>query len=90
MTKQQLARALETIGWSNRELAAALDCDEKLVRRWRGDTDTPARGQRNAPAAVPEPVAAWLAELALRAAPIRAALAQLHKENPPPKHWKTW
>jgi ribosome-binding protein aMBF1 (putative translation factor) len=46
-----LADALAIIGWSNRDLAYRLECDEGTVRRWH----------RTEP---PEPVARWVRVLA--------------------------
>ncbi len=45
--------ALASLRWSQRGLAEALECDDRLVRRWAcGD------------APIPPDVAAWLLELA--------------------------
>lgn len=75
MSPHALARALAAIGWSNRDLARALDCDEKFVRRWRHDS------QPRLFADVPPAVAVWLAELA-------RVIQLAHKENPAPKNWR--
>lgn len=49
MTPARLAACLATLRWSQRGLAAAIDYDDRLVRRW-------AAGERP----IPAPVAAWL------------------------------
>ena len=55
MTPTRLRECLEALRWSQRELAAALGCNDRLVRRW-------AMG---APGyAVPESVGEWLEVLA--------------------------
>jgi hypothetical protein len=48
MNAARLQACLAAIGWSQRGLATALGCDEKLIRLW---------GQRGE---VPPDVAAWL------------------------------
>ena len=48
MTPTRLREILDTLHWSQRDLAHLLGCNERLVRRW-------AAGQ----AEVPSPVAAW-------------------------------
>lgn len=53
MTAQRLRDILALLRWSQRGLAEALDCDDRLVRRW-------ASGDGS----VPEPVAEWLEALA--------------------------
>lgn len=62
MATNELAEALETLHWPQRTLAAVLGVDESSVRRW----------QRGA-SAVPDPVAAWLRQL-----------AAAHRRHPPP------
>jgi hypothetical protein len=52
MTEDEFAEALLAIGWTGRQLAAELACDERMVRRW-------ARGE----APVPAPIARWLGVL---------------------------
>lgn len=49
MTPERLADCLRALRWSQRGLAAAIDYDDRLVRRW-------AAGERP----IPAPVAAWL------------------------------
>lgn len=49
MTRDDFLAALSAIRWSQRGLADALGCDDRLVRRW-------ASGE----AAIPPPVAVWL------------------------------
>lgn len=42
MTSDQFTHALETLGWSERELARRLACDPKLANRWsRGISEVP-------------------------------------------------
>lgn len=53
MSPSDLREALASLRWSQRGLAEALECDDRLVRRW-------ASGD----AQVPPEVAAWLMELA--------------------------
>lgn len=53
MTPDRLRLALGLLRWSQRGLAEALECDDRLVRRW-------ASGH----ASVPPEVAAWLEALA--------------------------
>jgi len=53
VTGAELAVALRTIGWSQRELARRVGVDETRVRRWARDA-----------ARMPDDVAAWLAEAA--------------------------
>lgn len=65
MTPDAFRYALETLGWSWVFLAEKLDCNERTVRRW-------ANGTRE----VPEPIAMWLADLAL-----------YHNDRPPPE-WR--
>jgi hypothetical protein len=55
MTPTRLRDCLEAIRWSQRELAAALGCNDRLVRRWA----VGAPGY-----AVPESVGEWLEALA--------------------------
>ncbi|WP_456013978.1 helix-turn-helix domain-containing protein [Methylorubrum populi] len=53
MTSDRLREALALLRWSQRGLAEALECDDRLVRRWAsGDSD------------IPISVAAWLETLA--------------------------
>ncbi|ACI50343.1 conserved hypothetical protein [Gluconacetobacter diazotrophicus PA1 5] len=53
MTPTRLRECLVLVRWSQRGLAAALDADERLVRRWAsGDAD------------IPEAVAEWIEGLA--------------------------
>jgi hypothetical protein len=55
MTPTRLRECLEILRWSQRELAAALGCNDRLVRRWAvGAPDY----------AVPESVGKWLEVLA--------------------------
>ena len=52
MTGARLRQCLALMRWSQRELAGALGCDDRLVRRWAaGGAD------------IPEPVAEWLEAL---------------------------
>ncbi len=53
MSPSDLREALVALRWSQRGLAEALGCDDRLVRRW-------ASGD----AAVPADVAVWLLDLA--------------------------
>ncbi len=53
MSPSQLRDALALLRWSQRGLAEALGCDDRLVRRW-------AAGD----AAIPAEIAGWLATLA--------------------------
>ena len=53
MSPSELREALDAVRWSQRSLASALECDDRLVRRW-------AAGG----AAVPQNVAVWLRRLA--------------------------
>ena len=53
MTADDFTAALETIGWSGRQLSAMLGCDHNLPGRWAAGT-----------AAVPPPIARWLERLA--------------------------
>ncbi|MEE8659641.1 XRE family transcriptional regulator [Acetobacteraceae bacterium EV16G] len=53
MSPVDLRRSLNTLHWSQRGLAEAIECDPRLVRRWvSGDS------------AIPEEVANWLRNLA--------------------------
>lgn len=53
MTPDRFRECLTLLRWSQRGLAEALECDDRLVRRWAsGDAD------------IPPSVAAWLAALA--------------------------
>lgn len=52
MTPDRLRECLALLRWSQRGLADALQVDERQVRRWA------------AGAAIPPPVAAWLAKAA--------------------------
>jgi len=78
MTEEQCAAALETIGWSQRGLAAELACDERMVRRW-------ALGE----APVPSSIARWLTRLAAFHARQRAAQEAFHASHPAPEDWRT-
>jgi ribosome-binding protein aMBF1 (putative translation factor) len=43
MTADEFTEALQLIGWSQRQLAAMLDCDNVIVWRWAtGRADIPA------------------------------------------------
>jgi transcriptional regulator with XRE-family HTH domain len=53
MNTERLRECLSAIRWSQHDLARALDCSPRLIRRW-------ASGD----AAVPDVVARWLATLA--------------------------
>ena len=55
MTPTRLRDCLEALRWSQRELAAVLGCDDRLVRRWA--VGTPGY-------AVPGSVGEWLEALA--------------------------
>jgi transcriptional regulator with XRE-family HTH domain len=55
MTPTRLRECLESLRWSQRELAAALGCNDRLVRRWA----VGAPGY-----AVPESLGEWLEVLA--------------------------
>jgi len=55
MTPTRLRECLEALRWSQRELAATLECNDRLVRRW---------AVRVPGYAVPECVGAWLEVLA--------------------------
>jgi ribosome-binding protein aMBF1 (putative translation factor) len=52
MSPTRLRECLAHLRWSQRSLADALTCDERLVRRW-------AAGQAD----VPEDVASWLEQM---------------------------
>jgi plasmid maintenance system antidote protein VapI len=53
MTPDRLRTALASLRWTQRGLAAILECDDRIVRRWiDGQADIPAS------------VAAWLETLA--------------------------
>jgi ribosome-binding protein aMBF1 (putative translation factor) len=52
-TPTQLREWLDAIGWTQRGLAAQLDCDERMVRRWF-----------NGEWKMPPSVAAWLKRIA--------------------------
>ena len=53
MTPDRMREALFLLRWSQRGLAEALECDDRLVRRWAsGDAE------------IPVSVAAWLETLA--------------------------
>lgn len=53
MTPARFHEALASLRWTQRGLAAILECDDRLVRRWAsGEADIPAS------------VAAWLETLA--------------------------
>jgi len=49
MTSTRLRECLAVLGFTQRGLAAFLECDERMVRRWAAGAD-----------AVPEVVSAWL------------------------------
>ena len=52
VTPTRLRACLTALRWTQRGLAAALDCDDRLVRRWSaGDAD------------IPESVAEWIEAL---------------------------
>jgi hypothetical protein len=51
MTPTRLRECLDALRWSQRDLAAALGCNDRLVRRWAAGA--PGR-------AVPESVGKWL------------------------------
>ncbi len=53
MSPNRLREALSLLRWSQRGLAEALGCDDRLVRRWASGDAT-----------VPPDVATWLADLA--------------------------
>lgn len=53
MTGARLRECLALLRWSQRELAQALGCNDRLTRRWAGDG-----------APIPENVADWLETLA--------------------------
>jgi hypothetical protein len=47
MTSDELQTALRTIGWSQRQLAAILECDNVIVWRWAtGRADIPPSIER--------------------------------------------
>lgn len=52
MTPERMSECLSLVRWSQRGLADALECDDRLVRRW-------AAGE----AEIPAGVAAWLETL---------------------------
>ncbi len=53
MTPKRFTQCLASLRWTQRGLAAILECDDRLVRRWAsGEADIPAS------------VAAWLETLA--------------------------
>lgn len=62
MATNELAEILDAIHWPQRTLASVLGVDESTVRRWQ-------RGDRP----IPEPIAAWLRQL-----------AAAHLRHPPP------
>ncbi len=53
MTPDRFRDCVAALGWSLRGLAATLQCDDRLIRRWAGGS-----------AEVPPSVAAWLETLA--------------------------
>jgi ribosome-binding protein aMBF1 (putative translation factor) len=53
MSPSQLREALAMLRWSQRGLADALECDDRMVRRW-------ASGD----ASIPPDVSEWLARMA--------------------------
>lgn len=53
MTPARFNECLASLRWTQRGLAAILECDDRLIRRWAG-------GQADIPASV----AAWLETLA--------------------------
>lgn len=53
MTQAELKNALDTIGWSGRELAIRANCHRNLPVKWLQGTIP-----------VPAPIAAWLTRLA--------------------------
>ena len=65
MDPDTLRAHLETLRWSQRELARRCQCDDGAVRRW-------ARGA----AEIPEDVAGWLATLARLIGPLVSRVAQ--------------
>jgi hypothetical protein len=52
MTPDQFTAALQTIGWSQRQLVALLECDTILATRWSRGT-----------AAIPPRIERWLTKL---------------------------
>ena len=52
MPPEELVKCLDALGWSMRWLAASLDADDRLVRRWVSADRT-----------VPNAVAEWLRSL---------------------------
>jgi len=53
MTPDQFRACLDSLRWTQRGLASALLCDERMVRRW-------GTGAMN----IPAPIAVWLTRLA--------------------------
>lgn len=51
MTAERFHECLASLRWSLRGLAAILECDDRLVRRWASPTD---------PAKIPPAIADWL------------------------------
>lgn len=56
MNATRLRECLAALGWSQRGLAAFLECDERMVRRWAAGADQ-----------VPAVVAAWIEARAVHA-----------------------
>lgn len=55
MTPKRFKECLASLRWTQRGLAACLDCDDRVIRRWASESD---------PASVPPDVAVWLEALA--------------------------
>jgi transcriptional regulator with XRE-family HTH domain len=53
MTADELQTALRSIGWSQRQLAAVLECDSRLVWRWASGA-----------ASIPPSIAVWIRRMA--------------------------
>jgi transcriptional regulator with XRE-family HTH domain len=53
VTPAEFSAALVSIGWSQRQLAGRLKCDQKMASRWSSGA-----------AAVPPSIATWLTQLA--------------------------
>lgn len=66
MTPDELTECLEVLGWSRADLVRALDMNAVTAQRWM-----------NGARAIPEPIAAWLAELT-------AAIEAAFEAHPPP------
>ncbi len=86
MAKERMhpGAALRVIGWSTREFARRVDCDDRTARRWIAGT-----------LAMPEPLLNWLVELVYQKQAMPPAVLEwlelwerFQADNPPPP-WRT-